>query len=149
MAATAGEASGATPAAGWGACSAACAHGGSRVQLRGRRRDGALGRWSDDLGNLRPHSAAAGLPRIEVHGPRHTHAALMLLAGVHPTVVQERLGHSSIATTLDTFSHALPAIQEYAADPSTRPVTRSGNRLAQHRELEAADQRVRGRDAGI
>lgn len=65
---------------------------------------------------FRRHSAAAGLPWIKVHGLRHTHATLMLQAGVHPKVVQERLGHSSIAITLDTYSHAIPAMQEDAAD---------------------------------
>jgi integrase len=39
----------------------------------------------------------------------------MLLAGVHPKVVQERLGYSSIAITLDTYSHVLPGLQEKAA----------------------------------
>ncbi|MBA3619255.1 MAG: tyrosine-type recombinase/integrase [Acidothermales bacterium] len=49
------------------------------------------------------------------HDLRHTHATLALAAGVHPKVVQERLGHSSIAVTLDTYSHAIPALQEDAA----------------------------------
>jgi integrase len=37
------------------------------------------------------------------------------MAGVHPKIVQERLGHSSIAITLDTYSHAIPTLQETAA----------------------------------
>lgn len=45
----------------------------------------------------------------------HTHATLALQAGVHPKVVQERLGHATIAITLDTYSHAIPAMQEDAA----------------------------------
>jgi integrase len=64
---------------------------------------------------LRQHVRAAGLPWIKVHGLRHTHATILLQAGVHPKVVQERLGHSSIAMTLDTYSHAIPAMQEDAA----------------------------------
>jgi integrase len=52
---------------------------------------------------------------IKVQGLRHTHAIILLQAGVHPKVVQERLGHSSIAITLDTYSHAIPAMQEDAA----------------------------------
>ena len=40
----------------------------------------------------------------------------MLQAGVHPKVVQERLGHSSITVTMDTHSHAIPSLQEDAAD---------------------------------
>ena len=60
----------------------------------------------------------AGLRRIRLHDLRHTHAtlALALAAGVHPKVVSERLGHSSVLTTLDTYSHAIPALQEDAAD---------------------------------
>ena len=40
----------------------------------------------------------------------------MLKQGVHPKIVQERLGHSSIAMTLDTYSHVLPGLQEAAAE---------------------------------
>lgn len=61
------------------------------------------------------HSKAAGLPRIRFHDLRHTHATLALAAGVHPKVVSERLGHASITITLDTYSHAIPAMQETAA----------------------------------
>jgi integrase len=59
--------------------------------------------------------AAAKLPRIRFHDLRHTHATLALAAGVHPKVVSERLGHASVAFTLDTYSHAIPAMQETAA----------------------------------
>jgi len=41
----------------------------------------------------------------------HTAATLMLLAGVHPKVVSERLGHATVAMTLDTYSHVLPSLQ--------------------------------------
>jgi integrase len=57
----------------------------------------------------------AGLPRIRLHDLRHTHATLALSAGVHPKVVSERLGHSSVSITLDVYSHAIPAMQEDAA----------------------------------
>lgn len=69
----------------------------------------------------------AGLPWIKLHGLRHTHATLMLRAGVHPKVVQERLGHSSIAITLDTYSHAIPAMQEDAASTVAALVDNSGD----------------------
>lgn len=59
---------------------------------------------------------AAGLPVIRLHDLRHTHASLALAAGVHPKVVSERLGHSTIAITLDTYSHAIPALDERAAE---------------------------------
>jgi integrase len=57
----------------------------------------------------------AGLPHIRLHDLRHTHASLLLQAGVHPKVVQERLGHSSIRVTLDTYSHVMGGLQEVAA----------------------------------
>jgi integrase len=57
----------------------------------------------------------SGLPVIKFHGLRHTHATVLLRALVHPKVVQERLGHSSIQVTLDVYSHAVPALQGDAA----------------------------------
>ena len=58
----------------------------------------------------------AGLPHIRLHDLQHTHATLMLKAGVHPKVVSERLGHAGIGITLDTYSHVLPGLQEAAAE---------------------------------
>ena len=60
-------------------------------------------------------AARAGLKVIRLHDARHTHASLMLKQGIHPKIVQERLGHSSIAITLDTYSHVSPGLQEAAA----------------------------------
>ena len=57
----------------------------------------------------------AGLNGVRLHDLRHTHATLMLQQGAHPKVVQERLGHATIAVTLDTYSHVLPSMQEEAA----------------------------------
>jgi integrase len=56
--------------------------------------------------------AAARLPRIRLHDLRHTHASLALAAGINPKVVSERLGHATVSITLDTYSHAIPALQE-------------------------------------
>ena len=56
-----------------------------------------------------------GLKSIRFHDARHSHASLMLKQGIHPKVVQERLGHSSIQVTLDTYSHVAPGIQQAAA----------------------------------
>jgi integrase len=56
-----------------------------------------------------------GLKPITLHSCRHTHASLLLKQGIHPKVVQERLGHSSIQTTIDTYSHVAPGLQEAAA----------------------------------
>ena len=57
----------------------------------------------------------AGLPRIRLHDLRHTYATLALSAGIHPKVISERLGHASIAITLDCYSHCLPTLSEEAA----------------------------------
>jgi integrase len=48
---------------------------------------------------------------VRLHDLRHSHATLMLQAGVHPKVVQERLGHATITTTLNTYSHVIPTLQ--------------------------------------
>ncbi|RXZ80996.1 site-specific integrase [Paenibacillaceae bacterium] len=47
----------------------------------------------------------SGLPKIRFHDLRHTHASLLLQQNVHPKVVSERLGHSSVGITLDRYSH--------------------------------------------
>jgi len=60
--------------------------------------------------------ARHGLPRLSVHGLRHSWATLALQAGVHPKVVQERLGHSTIGITLDVYSHVLPSMETDAAE---------------------------------
>ena len=62
-----------------------------------------------------------GLPRITLKGLRHTHATVLLELGEHPKVVQERLGHSTITTTMNIYSHVTPTMQRTAID-----------RLAQH-----------------
>ena len=58
----------------------------------------------------------ADLPQIRFHDLRHSAATMMLTMGVHPKVVQELLGHSSISLTLDTYSHVLPSMQQEAMD---------------------------------
>ncbi len=62
----------------------------------------------------------AGLHHIRIHDLRHTHATLLLKAGVHPKIVSERLGHASVAITLDIYSHVLPGLQEAAAEKFDR-----------------------------
>lgn len=57
----------------------------------------------------------AGVPALSFHELRHTSATLLLEAGIHPRVVQERLGHSSVAVTLDLYSHVAPDLQAEAA----------------------------------
>lgn len=57
----------------------------------------------------------AGLPHVRFHDLRHTHATLMLQLGIHPKIVSDRLGHSTINLTMDTYSHVMPQMQEEAA----------------------------------
>jgi integrase len=56
------------------------------------------------------------LPRVRFHDLRHSHATQLLLAGVHPKVAQERLGHATITTTLDLYSHVTETMQSDAAE---------------------------------
>jgi integrase len=73
------------------------------------RKRNLLRRW------FHPLVAKAGLPRMRFHDLRHAHASLLLSASVHPKVVQERLGHSQVSVTLDTYSHVAPSLQREAA----------------------------------
>lgn len=57
-----------------------------------------------------------GLPTIGVHGLRHSSATMMMSSGLSPKVVSQRLGHATVAITLDTDSHVLPAHDQAAAD---------------------------------
>jgi integrase len=56
------------------------------------------------------------LPRVRFHDLRHSHATQLLLAGVHPKIAQERLGHATITTTLDLYSHVTETMQSDAAE---------------------------------
>jgi integrase len=52
---------------------------------------------------------------VRFHDLRHTCATLLLTKGVHPKIVSEMLGHSSVSITLDTYSHVIPGLGEVAA----------------------------------
>ena len=101
------------------------------TQLEERLRAGTAwepGEWvfTDEIGvPWRPDSLtktfvkaakAAGLPHTDIKGLRHAHATALLGAGVHPKVVQERLGHSSISVTMDIYSSVLPGMQREAVE---------------------------------
>jgi integrase len=64
----------------------------------------------------KPLLRRAGLPDIRFHDLRHTCATLLFTKGVHPKIVSEMLGHSSISLTLDTYSHVIPSLGEVAAN---------------------------------
>ncbi len=87
--------------------------------------------FSDDQGAIRVPDAVTsrwtrrldwvcakieGLPRVTLKGLRHTHATLLLELGEHPKDVQERLGHSTITTTMNIYSHVTPTMQKAAVD---------------------------------
>ena len=59
---------------------------------------------------------AAALPRIPLQGLRHTYASLALAKGVNPAIVSRRLGHATVAFTLDIYSHVLPQVDAEAAE---------------------------------
>jgi integrase len=85
---------------------------------------GPLRRTHFHVNHFKPLLDVADLPVIRFHDLRHTSATLLLAAGVHPKVVQERLGHSQIGITLDTYSHVVPTMQLEAAsklDAMMRP----------------------------
>ena len=67
-------------------------------------------------GTFRRMSKKAGLENFRFHDLRHTHATLMIALGEHIKVISERLGHSSIAITLDLYAHVLPTVQKEAVE---------------------------------
>lgn len=61
-----------------------------------------------------------GLPALSLHGLRHTHATILLIRGVHPKMVQVRLGHATYAMTMDLYSHVVPGLGKAAAEAVRR-----------------------------
>jgi integrase len=101
------------------------------AQLEERLRAGSAwagGDWvaADELGRpLSPDwlsdrftalATGAGLPPLHLRQLRHSHATALLAAGVSAKIVQERLGHASIAVTMDTYSSVLPTMQRDAVE---------------------------------
>jgi integrase len=76
------------------------------------KKDGSI--YSRQSINLPQICRNIGIEPRSFHALRHTHATILLSAGVHPKVVQERLGHAKISTTLDTYSHLVPGMQQAA-----------------------------------
>lgn len=81
-----------------------CTHGGRPLH------------WRNVTREYKALLRRAGLPTLAFHALRHTAATLLLLQGEHSKVVQERLGHSTISMTLDTYSHLIPSMGRAAAD---------------------------------
>ncbi|OXS69875.1 site-specific integrase [Priestia filamentosa] len=76
------------------------------------RPDGTLFRPTKLNARFNSYIKMSGVPKIKFHALRHTHATLLLKMGVHTKIVSERLGHSKINITLDTYSHVLDDMQE-------------------------------------
>ena len=72
----------------------------------------------------------ADVPAVRFHDLRHTSATLLLAEGVHGKIVQERLGHATIAMTLDLYSHVTSDMQRQAADVLEATVLRAEQRTA-------------------
>lgn len=64
--------------------------------------------------HVRKMCMLSGIPPRNFHALRHTHATVLLAYDVHPKIVKERLGHSDIGITIETYSHTLPTIQREA-----------------------------------
>jgi len=86
----------------------------------------------------------AGLPEIRLHDLRHTHATLGLAAGVPAKVMADRLGHSSVLLTLDTYSHVSPALDGAAADLIAGLISGGGRPLCDpdvtHKAMKTTDE---------
>jgi integrase len=89
-----------------------------------------LRRGNFRLTEFLPLVKRAGVPVIRFHDLRHTAATLLLLAGENPKIVQERLGHSRIQVTLDTYSHVLPTMQRSAVDKLDKLFSEKGGTMA-------------------
>ena len=82
----------------------------------------------------------AGLRRITLRDLRHVWATLALESGIHPKVVQERLGHSSITMTMDRYSHVIEGLDRHAADTVAAVVMRSSTQTSTQPHTIAHDQ---------
>lgn len=78
--------------------------------------DGKMVRPSTINRPFRAYIKRAGVPYIKFHDMRHTHATLLMALNVNPKLVSERLGHSSVTITLDTYSHSTDDLHANVAD---------------------------------
>ena len=79
---------------------------------------------------FRSFAAKLGFGDLHIHCLRHTHASLLLALNVHPKTVQERLGHSTIVSTMDTYSHVAMNLQQEAAELFSSSLGAQGERRA-------------------
>ena len=69
---------------------------------------------------IKTSAEKAGLPPIRIHDLRHSHASMLIEMGFTPLEIAERLGHESVKTTLDTYSHLYPDKDQQLADALNR-----------------------------
>jgi integrase len=67
------------------------------------------------------------LPGLRFHDVRHAYASLLLMQGVHPRIVSERLGHATTAVTLDIYSHVAPGLQAKVVEDLDRLFVRGNS----------------------
>ncbi len=92
--------------------------------------------------------AKIGVPAISLHDLRHTHATLLLKAGVHVKVVSERLGHANVAFTMNVYQHVLPGMQAEAAGTFSRLIhNERGKAVEAQAKEEGGDDRDAASDA--
>ena len=72
--------------------------------------------WRHRVRKAQGKLGADTVPSLRLHGLRHTHASLLLAAGVPVKVVSERLGHASVSVTMDVYAHVMPGAQRGAAE---------------------------------
>jgi len=90
---------------------------------------------SDMTRRFKEVAIKAGFPKTRFHDLRHTHATMLLELGIHPKIVQERLGHQTIGMTMDKYSHVLKGIQwEAVGRVNKYLVDRNGTKMAQNQE---------------
>ncbi|SJN37521.1 Phage integrase [Microbacterium esteraromaticum] len=81
-----------------------------------RSPDAMTSRWDRRLKWAAKVKKFEHLPRVTLKGLRHTHATILMELGIPPKVVQERLGHSTITTTMNIYSHVTPTLQKNAVE---------------------------------
>jgi integrase len=92
----------------------------------------------------KPALVRAGIdaPMPRLHDLRHTHAALLIAQGEHPKVLQRRLGHSNIQTTLNTYGHLYPEVEDKLVAGLERTIVTSADALRVHPDLADVEAQV-------
>jgi len=89
--------------------------------------------------HFKPAALRAGLdPKVRFHDLQHSYAAMLIAEGVHPRAIMERLGHSSIQVTLDTYGHLFPELEAYLTERPDGEYRRVQGRELTGRALDIA-----------